>query len=37
MVVHMEKNRGHGTHCYNEISTRPLPPELPQNAPRIPV
>jgi len=26
----------YGTHCYNEISTPP-PPELPKNAPRIPV
>ena len=36
MVVHL-KTQGHGTRCYNEISTRPPPPGLPKNAPRIPV
>ena len=32
-----EKTRGHGNHCYNEISTHPPLPELPKNPPRIPV
>ena len=37
MVVHL-KTRGHGTHCYNEISIHPpLPQDSPKNVPRIPV
>jgi len=35
MAVHLKKTRDHGTHCYNK--TRPPSPELPENAPRIPV
>jgi len=32
-----EQTQGHGTHCYNEILTCATPPELPKNAPHIPV